>query len=251
MKCTVCKKGDDEVRLYTGILEADMVMVCEACAEDEKIPIIRTPSESQLDEADRRYSVRERMENMSGMRDATEISGEQMMVQGNLAKLRVPPKKEYNEAVVDNYYWELNIARRRMKMTVTQLAEKMGVAPAVIQGIEKGKIPDDFEELFVKIEAYLGAKLLKNHETKVNFIRTSDEQDRILDDVKRKMDGSSPADKEAKFDEIEKGEIDFSKRESVGDVTLNDLVEMKKRKEARDVKKKEDTLIGDDLDLDD
>jgi ribosome-binding protein aMBF1 (putative translation factor) len=254
MKCTICKKESGDVQLHTGILESDMVMVCEECAEDQGIPVIKRPSDLQLDKADKRYSVRERMEQMSGMRDASEISGEQMVVQGNLARLRVPPKKQYHEAVVDNYYWELNIARRRYKMTVNQLARKMGVSPEVIQGIEKGELPGDFEELFARLEIYLGAKLLKSHKTKVNFIRTSEDQEKILEDVKRKINGldsDTPEEREAKFDKVEKGEIDFSKRDAIEDMTLNDLVEMKKRKEARDVKKKEDAMMGDDLDLDD
>ncbi len=115
MRCIVCKKGCQEVELYNGILEDGMVMVCSVCADEEKIPIIKKPSESQLDKADIRYSVRERMERMSGMRETTEISKEQTALQGNLAKLRAPPKKEQHADVLDNYYWTLNIARRRKK----------------------------------------------------------------------------------------------------------------------------------------
>ena len=169
--CTICKKTSDEIQLFEGIYNAEMVNICETCAETEQVPVIRKPSTSQLNKASEHYSVRERMERMSGMRDTTEISDDQIVTQGQLAKLRVPPKKQHHENVLDNYYWTLNIARRRAKLSVTQLAEKMQVEPQVIQDIEKGKLPAEFEETFVKLEAFLGIKLLKNHKEKINFVR--------------------------------------------------------------------------------
>jgi ribosome-binding protein aMBF1 (putative translation factor) len=259
MRCTVCKKTSDEIELFKGILVDGMVMVCDTCAEKEKIPIIKKPSESQLSKADERYTVRERMERMSGTRDTTEISDDQIVTQGNIAKLRVPAPKQHHEDILDNYYWTLNIARRRKKLSITQLAEKMQVTPSVIQGIEKGRLPDDFEELFIKLEAFLGIKLLKNHNRKINFTRTVDEQKEILKNIREKM--GMPETIEDDFEEnldfkekISKGEIDFSKREELSDVTLDDLVDMKKRRERnaaiKKVKDDEDAMLGDDLDLD-
>ena len=258
MKCAICKKTSDEVPLYSGILEANMVMVCDECAENEGIPVIKKPSESQLDKANERYSVRERMERMSGMRDATEISDDQIVTQGNLAKLRTPPKKESHEDVLDNYYWTLNIARRRAKMSVGQLAEKMCVSPDLIQSIEKGKIPQNFEEVFIKLEAFLGIKLLKAHKRKVNFVRMIDKEKEILEEVRRKMghpDSKEDTElKEEQINRISKGEANFSKRENLSNVTLNDLVEMKKERETREQEDKimarKAAMIGDDLDLD-
>ena len=43
MKCTICKKTSEEVQLFNGIMESDMVMICEDCAEDQKVPIIKKP----------------------------------------------------------------------------------------------------------------------------------------------------------------------------------------------------------------
>ena len=272
-RCTVCKKTSDEVELFKGIKVNGMVMVCSTCADREGIPIIRKPSESQLSKADERYSVRERMERMSGMHDTTEISEDQIVTQGNLAKLRMPAPKQHHEEILDNYYWTLNIARRRKKLTLTQLAEKMQVSPQIIQGIEKGKIPENFQELFVKLEAFLGIKLLKNHKTRINFTRTIDEEREILKSVRKKM-GSIEIDEDISInpeinldsikeyeednqafkEKLSKGEVDFSKRENLSDVTLDDLVSIKKRREKnaaiKKIKAEEDTLLGDDLDLD-
>lgn len=255
-RCTICKKTSDEVELFKGIMVDGMVMICKYCAEKEGIPVIKKPSESQLSKADERYTVRERMERMSGMHDTTEISNDQLTTQGNLAKLRIPAPKEYHEDILDNYYWTLNLARRRKKLTVTQLAEKMQVTPQVIQGIEKGKLPENFEELFIKLEAYLGIKLLKNHNRKINFTRTVDEQKEIINNVRKRMDAPESVDEYHKDDlafkdKLEKGEIDFSRREDLSDMTLNDLVDRKKKKEAIKVKADEDAMLGEDLDLDD
>jgi len=258
-RCIICKKTSDEAELFNGIRVDGMVMVCGECAEKEGIPIIKKPSESQLNKADERYSVRERMEKMSGMRDATEISDDQIITQGNLAKLRMPAPKQHHEDVLDNYYWTLNMVRRRKKLTITQLADKMQVDPSIIQGIEKGKLPENFEELFIKLEVFLGTKLLKNHKNKINFSRNVNNQEDILESVRKKMNAPESIEEYREdgkvFEEkLSKGKVDFSRRKDLSNVTLNDLVDMKKKKEAsaaiKRMKDDEDAMLGDDLDLD-
>ena len=257
-RCIICKKTSDEIELFKGIKTDGMVMVCSGCAEKEGIPIIKKPSESQLDKADKRYTVRERMERISGARDASEISEDQTITQGNLAKLKMPEPKQHHEDILDNYYWTLNLARRRRKMTITQLAEKMQESPETIQEIEKGKLPENFETLFIKLEAFLAIKLLKNQKRKINFTRTVDEQEEILENVRKKMGGSEnisdDLEEGLEFKEkLSKGEIDFSKREELSDVTLDDLIDRKKKKEKdaiiKKVKSEEEAMLGDDLDM--
>ena len=259
MRCAICKKTSDETKLLEGIFKAEMINVCSDCAEDEGIPIITKPSEEQLEKADERYSVRERMENLSGPRDTTEISKDQTITQGNLAKLRMPAPKEHHEDALDNYYWTLNLARRRKKLTVSQLAEKMQVDPQVIQGIEKGKLPKGFQDLFIKLEAFLGIKLLKAHVQKISFTRNYDAEQEIIKRVKEKMGAPESVDEYHKDEialkeQLAKGEIDFSKRDKLQNVTLNDLVEMKKQREQKERKSKtaaqDEAMLGDDLEID-
>ena len=151
--CTICKKTDEEIKLYPGILESEMVNICEECAEDQGVPIIKKPSQSQLTRADETYSVRQRLDRMSGRHESTEISGDQAITQHNLAKLRIPKPKQNHPEVHDNYYWTLSMARRRAKMTHSQLAKKIGVSSYEIQAIEKGAFPKDFKTIFLKLEA--------------------------------------------------------------------------------------------------
>jgi ribosome-binding protein aMBF1 (putative translation factor) len=260
MRCAICKQTSDEIELFEGILKTEMVNICKKCAESEGIPIIQRPSEAQLNRANEKYTVRERMEIMSGMRNATEISEDQTITQGNLAKLKIPPKKQTHQDVLDNYYWNLNIARRRKKLTINQLAKQTQIDPQIIEAIEKGKIPEDFEPIFAKLELFLDIKLLKNHKRKMHFLRpTKDEAEEILKQVKEKMDlpdlgepknkEKSLKDKKEKLEKLSKGEIDFSKRENLSSLTLNDLVEIKKEKERKKTKAQEEAMLGDDLEI--
>ena len=127
MKCFVCGLTSEVIEIYEGIYSSSMVSVCKKCAENENIPVIRKPSEGQLEQANKTYTVRERMENISTPRmyNVSEISSDQSMVQKNLSRLRVPPKKELHEEVVEDYPWEVNMARRRRKLSIKQTAEQI------------------------------------------------------------------------------------------------------------------------------
>ena len=276
--CTICKKSSEETTLYPGILASGMVNVCEECAEDQKIPIIKKPSESQLTRADKTYSVRERLDRMSGRRDTTEISHDQTQTQRNLSKLKMPKPKQNHPEVLDNYYWTLNMARRRAKMTTTQLAKKIDTTTYTIQEIEKGIIPQDFKTVFLKLEALLGIKLLKVHEPEISFTRKNKEREQeILAAVSQKMKNPKTEleenEKIMKVQEkIEKNMpsatdypkggthprnlgawdegIKLSKRKDLHDVTLNDLIDRKRAREKYQMQAKQNEMIGDDLDLD-
>jgi len=255
MKCTICKKTDEETVLYPGIQATKMVNICEECAEDQKIPIIKKPSQSQLSQADKTYSVRERLDRMSGRHESTEISGEQMITQRNLSKLKMPKPKQYHQDLLDNYYWTLNMRRRRIKMTTSQLAKKVGTTPKIIQDIEKGVLPKDFKEIFLKLEALLGINLLKDHKPEVSFTRKNpDKEKEILQAVAERMKNPEKELEELEEikevqEKIEKEEIKLSKRRDIKDVTLNDLVDRKRAREKYKMQLKQNEMIGDDLDI--
>ena len=261
MKCVICKKSSDEVKLFDGIFESEIVHVCESCSINEGIPIIRKPSEEQLRVVDVRQTVRERMEYLTG-RKTTPISEDQSVIQGHIAKLRVMPKKQYHEDLLEDYSWRVNMARRRKKITRKQLAEKIGTTEGVIQEIEKGKLPSNFKDLFIKLEEFFNIKLLKKDVAKIHYIRAEGFEEKILEEVKKKMKESknilSEEEHERKkvsIEKIKKGNMDFSNIKDLEHVTLNDLIEMKRRREKNEGerKRKEQTesLIGEDLDLDD
>jgi len=193
------------------------------------------------------------MERISGMRKpTTPISEEQTVVQGNLAKLKMPEPKELHEDVLDDYYWKVNMGRRRKKLTISQLANEVGLSKEIVESIERGKIPKEHTEVFLKLENFLGTTLLKNRPQQISFRKTPEEEEDIIETVRRKMEGKGFSDtsKKEALEQVEKGEVDFSKRESLKDVTINDLVDMKKKKERAKEKKVEQNFMGDDIDLD-
>lgn len=259
MRCAICKKSSEEVKLYPGIVATEMINVCEICAEDQKIPIIKKPTKEQLSKTQETYSVRERLDRIAGRRETTDISSDQAVTQRNLAKLRVPPRKQNNPEVEDNYNWTLSIARRRKKMTTSQLAAKVGIEPHKIRDIERGIIPANFKEIFPKIEAQLGIKLLKQHEAQVNFSRkrTPDQEKELLRQVAHKM--KNP---EVEFEEteeleeikevqekIERQEIKLSKRKDLHNLTLSDLIDRKRAREKYQSQKQESEMFGDDIEI--
>lgn len=257
MRCSVCKKTSEEVKLFSGIMDSDMVMICEDCAEDNKVPIIRKPSNSQLNKADKRYSVRERMEIMSGVRDKTEISDDQMVLQGNLARLRSPPKKQLNENILNDYSWTIAMARRRKKMTTSYVASKIGVEPKIIQEIERGILPENLIPIFKKLEEFLGIKLLRMQKTEINFRRVNhDKEQEILESVRTRIDKGTPLkdDEDLSDEALENDEdIEISNKKDLSKVTIADLLSRKRRKELKELREKQkaedESMMGEDLDL--
>ena len=260
-RCSVCKKEWTEIELFEGISGVEMVMICRECSDKEGIPTIEKPTSEQIKRTVDRRSVRERMERLSGVRDTTEISHEQENVQRSLNKLRTLPKKETNPFVVENYYWAANMGRRHKKLTINQAAEAMNIEPEAIEEIEYGKIPKNFEEIMDKMEKFYGIKLLKNKAKKIHFVKTREEEEKILEEVKEKIDGKIgeiedlPSETiSARREIMEKGEIDFSDKENLQNITLNDLVEMKNKKkrieEAKRIRQEVEGMVGEDLELD-
>lgn len=261
MRCAICKRTSDEVQLFEGLLYDEMIRVCEACADVEHIPRIKKPTTTQLEKADKSYSVRERMEYLSGMRKITEISDDQTEVQGRIARLRIPAKKEHHDNIHDNYYWSVNMGRRRKKISIAQLSQATGIDKEVIRAVENGKLPKNFEEIFLRLEKFLGIRLIKNHEQMVSFKRDNrNEEKEILELVKKKIDSGDEVDFEGRKEEkdrlekLSKGELDFSREGDIQDITLNDLIEAKRRKERKERDRRRviqtDSLLGDEIDID-
>jgi len=237
-KCTVCK--NENVELFEGVYDGEMVLVCDYCAEEESIPVLRKPSVAQLDRIEKKESMRERMERLSGMSKHTRGLGpDQTVAQNNLAKLKNPYIKETHPDVHENYYWEINMARRRRKATIGQVSRATEIPEQILKDVEHGRIPKNMEDVFLKLERYFGIKLLKTHKQIVSFTKTQAGQEKILEEVKNRMKHvDKPTSPERVAKRIEDGELDFSKKEDIKDVTLNDLVDQKRKREYLEKEKK-------------
>tara|TARA_Y100000310_G_scaffold162731_1_gene162671 strand:+ start:2218 stop:3081 length:864 start_codon:yes stop_codon:yes gene_type:complete len=283
MRCAICKKSEEETTLHDGIFESTIGKVCDICAERENIPLLRKPTQEQLAVADKRYSVRERMENLSNPYSAkpSDLSKDQSVAHKNLNKLRLLPKKQLNDKLYENYYWRLTLARRRRKMSKTQLAKISGVPEEIIDSIEKGILPANFEEPIVKLEIELGVNLLRDHETNIKFNRINhneeydilkqvgekigvtptfhkeNEQEEYMEeiDIEDSENNKDSVLKSEKLSKLSHGELDMSKRDNLQDITLSDLQNMKKQREEKDredkLQKQHEDLFGEDVDFED
>ncbi len=258
MHCIICKKSGDETHLYEGIYEGRISNICESCAKQEGIPLIKKPTPEQLNEADREYTVNERMKKLAGLEEPltnATLSKEQSVAYKNLAKLRFPAKKQHHEDLVDDYYWRIQYARRRKKFPISHVAREIQVSEEEIQSLERGVLPKDFRTIIAKLENFFDIRLYKQHQVQKFLKKPSniDEQEekKILEKVKQKIQESD--EKKDKINKIQKGEMDFSKRENLQNITLNDLIELKKKQEEQKEQHIKEKLtrdmFGDDLEI--
>ena len=168
-KCFRCERSGEEAKLLDAVYENEMVKICEECSLIEDIPIIRKPSSFQLEESEKSYSVRERLNRIAGIK-------EEKPAEINLDKLRKP--KDYKEILdekfklakrrnvpvnlIDNYNWSIMMARKERKMTRKQLSEAICEPEEAIKKIENKELLDDALRIIAKIEQYFGIRLRKD-----------------------------------------------------------------------------------------
>lgn len=259
MECAFCNKIADEVDLFEGVYNGKIVKICSPCAELEEIPLIRKPTQNQLIAADHRFSVRERMEQLSDPRKVKAISKEQEVANKNLAKLKIPPKPQKSNELLPNYNWKIQIARRRKKFSLNQLSKQTGLSLELLEQVEKGQLPENFKSIMAILQEVLDIKLFKDQPQKIifNIPEKSPEkkEQEILEQTEQKIHETEESAKQKKkvIKQISSGEFDFSKREKLKDVTLKDLIEMKRQRDQKQAFEKEKEqhkeMFGDDVEL--
>jgi ribosome-binding protein aMBF1 (putative translation factor) len=232
MECRICGRGGEEVELFEGIFEEKIEPVCIRCSHIENIPVIRRPAENS-EEKRENLSVRERMERIADPSKKF-VQKEQFMAHKNLVKLNFPSKREDHPDLVENYDWILKTARRRKKLSQVQLAEELIVPLQVIASLESGSVPKDFTKYLEKLELFLGVSVRKKIPSAVNLNRKPQnriEEEMILDSVKKNMESKK---KGGIWRTRQEEEIDFSDKERVKNLTLRDLIGIKRRGENRE-----------------
>ena len=252
MECYICKKSSQETELFEGIYENQIIKVCKKCADLELIPLLKKPTEEQLLVAEHRGSVRERLEKLSGK--IKPISKDHEIAKKNLGKLKIPEKKQYDEKLIENYDWALRTARRRKKLSIEQLSQQTGLPAELLDSLEKGQLPDNFETEMRQLELILNVKLLKQPKQEIHFKKpTQDKEKEILHDVEEKMHQTQ--EKNEKIKQIQSGELDFSKRENIENITLADLQKLKEERDKKAAfeleKKQHKEMVGEEIILDD
>jgi len=170
-ECFICGISGEKVRLFDAVSSDGVSKVCEKCALDERIPLLRRPTSFQLKESETNQakgSVYDRMKRVSGFREDVKKN---IVVEKQDTTLRdlvdknyqenLPKKSEPRPDLIDNFHWEVMRERRRLKISQKQLAEKLGESEIAVKMAEQGVLPEDDNKLIRKLEAFLGVVLVK------------------------------------------------------------------------------------------
>lgn len=259
MECQLCGITDQEADIFQGIYSGEITEICGECAKEEKIPLIRKPTSDQLSLADREYSVRERMEKIFKS-NKEYIGKDHEVAMKNLAKIKVPPKSQQPENLVENYHWEIKIARRRKKLPISQLSKESGIPLEILKELERGQLPKNYEPFLLILEELLDIRIFKEHERRMILHipeKTSRQREKeIIEQTREKLieTEKQQKSKQKAIKEISTGDFDFSKKENIEKITLSDLIELKKQREKIKNQHKEQKehkeMFGDELELD-
>lgn len=278
MICPICQKREGN---FHAIKDNQVIKICETCSRVEGLPIIRKPTNEQLARANQRYTVRERMMKISGMDKLNPVSRDHEIAQRHLGKIRVPEKVQESSSLVENYNWNIKIARRRRKLTLSQLSEMTKIPVEVLDSIEKGVLVKNYEKIALQLEKILEIPILKEHEGTIRFIMPKKTDEEIVNDARNRINSPQTRDlkteksleeleleelrksvihvnqqkkleeKRQTLTELQKGELDFSDKRKLQNVTLDDLVKAKKERELKEKRMQEESknMLGSDLEL--
>ncbi len=168
-ECVRCHRAEEEIKLFDVIYGNEMVKMCERCAILEEIPIIKKPTTSQLKEAEKNYSVYQRLKRMAGLEKKEE---KHETILSRIKQLDENPELEMPEKtntlnLVHNFHWYIMRARRNKGLSQRQLAMLLGESEEAIKMIERGELPGEPEILIKKLEQFFQIRLKERTEREI------------------------------------------------------------------------------------
>ena len=268
-RCFRCDILDSQAELMDAIYENEIVKVCEKCAKLESIPVLKKPSNSQIKEADRPYSVYERLALMRGMKEKAELKKQEITQQDkekkDIEQLKKPadflkdekirPELKTKLDLMDNFHWDIFRERRKKRMTQKELAETVGTSEDKIKALEYGQLTDSSPEIIKKIEDFFDINLRKSIPKKIEkpvlerqLVEETKELEKVEEQgkkaleeekaIEKKLDISDEKIKEMRISDLQKmkenevqNKIQEAGKSALSDreVTLADLQERKMR----------------------
>jgi len=214
-ECYFCLVSGEEVRIFDSVGENGLIRICEKCAFDEHIPLIRMATTRQLKEAEKperriseglakardpkvleRKRELERKEEEKRLQDLTLKDIVNRNYEKKINKVSTAPRVN----LIDNFHWIIMRARRSRQLSHAQLAKEISESEMAIKMAEQGKMPEDDKILVNKLERYLGIRIKKFDDNKQNSnFNFQDKADikqpvRILDFKKDMLDDLKIAD---------------------------------------------------------
>lgn len=206
-ECFRCGVSGENVRLHDAISNKGIVKVCSDCANIEKIPVIKKPTENQIKEAQRHRTVHERLVG-AGL-------GKKLTTNRETTLRDLVDQKFKNRGIqshpdlINNFHWKIQQVKRTKRITRDEFAKGIGESDATVRMIEQGILPANDYKIVNKIESFLGISLRK--EGTSGFPDTSS---------RYSFDNSAPAEKKLSFDQ-----------DSLKNLKIEDLKEMDKKVE--------------------
>jgi len=224
VECSRCGVSGENVRLYDAISNKGIVKFCESCANLERIPIIKKPTENQIAEAQRHRTVQERLVGRTP----------KLITKGEVTLRDLVDQKFKNRGVqnhsdlIENFHWKIQQVKRTKRITREEFAKGIGESDATVRMIEQGFLPSNDYKIINKVESFLGISLRKNGTS--GFPDTSVSNKFSLDN------STKTSEKKLAFDP-----------DSTKNLKIADLKEMKTEKERKGIfswfgKKKQDDI---------
>ena len=165
MWCSICGTSGGKVRFFDMVDQKEIVKVCENCAINENMPVIRRATEFQIKQSERKPTMHERISGVSMLVQREEVrrtnASLRQIIDRNYARI-LPKERKPRMDLVPNFYWGIMRARRARKVTQEQMAKVLGVPEAAIRLAEQGILPETDYVLARKIENFLGIKIVRD-----------------------------------------------------------------------------------------
>jgi len=177
--CIKC--GSEGVPFLDVISKEGIVKICESCQKEDDLPLFRKPTSHQLKVSEETTSkgMYERLSHMAGVNPKSHrekfglgASQKKEAVAQKDTSLRDLVDKTYKKDFkpsasmsvdfIPHFHWIIMRARRKKKLTQSDLAKEVGESKAAIEMAEKGQMPQDAQRFAKKLEVFLNVRLLND-----------------------------------------------------------------------------------------
>ena len=136
-----CESCREEKQLVNAIMDARIVRICKECAFLNRAVVVERPSKEKLENLDKTFRVRERLEEASGFKERERAKSMQQVAE--------------ETAFPETLSYRLRKEREKAGFTQDKLADEIGVPFEEVMRIEAGQIPSEkalrrYEQFFKK-----------------------------------------------------------------------------------------------------
>ncbi|MBS3072730.1 hypothetical protein J4477_02765 [Candidatus Pacearchaeota archaeon] len=197
--CIFCGNPNN---LVEAVGEKEIIFVCQSCAVNRGMPIIRRPSVDQIKDIYKTPRLKLKEEPVKKAKDPETLKLEEELK--GIVKKNV--SKDYGN-LIDNFHWHVQQGRRHKKLSPKQLSEAIAEPEVLIEMIEKGQLPENYDKVITKLEQFFRIKLRKADSLRDEAsldIKKLDPNNVSIGDLKAMKEKSISQEKDQKTEEVSK-----------------------------------------------